>query len=394
MKNKVLKVHPSDNLIVALQDFKAGDEVAFEGNTYLLLEDIPTKHKFAERDFEEGEIITMYGVIIGKALRPIPKGTRISTENVAHSSSGYQVGDRKTDWAAPDISKFKDRTFRGFPRPDGKVGTRNYWLVLPLVFCENRNIKVIEQAMLEKLGYVTEREFAVHVEDLIQSYKNGADADTLLATDVIRSGTDIQRNRLFPNVDGIKFLTHEGGCGGIRQDSETLCRLFAGYITHSNVAGATVLSLGCQNAQIKLLEDAIAAIDPNFDKPLYVLEQQQSKSERDFIAQAVKQTFVGLIEANKVERQPAPLHHLSLGLECGGSDGFSGISANPALGYASDLLVALGATTILSEFPELNGVEQELINRCTTDAAAEKFAGIMKTYSQRAEEVGSGFDMN
>lgn len=153
-------------------------------------------------------------------------------------------------------------------------------------------------------------------------------------------------------MDGIKFLTHEGGCGGIRQDSETLCRLLAGYITHPNVAGATVLSLGCQNAQFRLLETALQEFDPNFDKPLFVLEQQKSKSERDFIADAVKQTFIGLIEANKLVRRPAPLSKLVLGLECGGSDGFSGISANPALGYASDLLVTLGGSAILSEFPE------------------------------------------
>jgi altronate hydrolase len=108
----------------------------------------------------------------------------------------------------------------------------------------------------------------------------------------------------------------------------------------------------------------------------------------------VKKTFVGLVEANKVERQPAPLSELSLGLECGGSDGFSGISANPTLGYASDLLVALGGKTILSEFPELNGVEQELINRCVSEEDAKKFAHLMRTYAQRAEEAGSGFDMN
>ena len=122
----------------------------------------------------------------------------------------------------------------------------------------------------------------------------------------------------------------------------------AGYLTNPNVAGATVLSLGCQNAQIPVLEEALARIAPDFAKPLYFLEQQQSASEREFIAEAVRKTFAGLIEANKAVRQPAPLSKLVLGLECGGSDGFSGISANPALGQASDYLVALGGTTVLS----------------------------------------------
>lgn len=394
MKNTVLKVHPSDNVIVALRDFKAGEVVVYQDHRIQLTEDIPTKHKFAERDFAVGDIITMYGVTVGKALQPIPGGGRITTANLVHASSAYEVGKRQNSWEAPDVSKFEGRSFQGYHRADGRVGTRNYWLVIPLVFCENRNVKVIREAMLESLGYATDRDFVVDMSSLIHQYQNGASADTILETNVIKTGSDIQRNRLFPNVDGIKFLTHEGGCGGIRQDSETLCRLLAGYITHPNVAGATVLSLGCQNAQISLLESAIAEINPDFQKPLYILEQQGSKSERDFIAQAVKMTFTGLMQANQTVRQPAPLNHLTLGLECGGSDGFSGISANPALGYASDLLVALKAKTILSEFPELNGVEQELINRCITEESATKFAGIMRTYAQRAVEAGSGFDMN
>jgi altronate hydrolase len=282
----------------------------------------------------------------------------------------------------------------GFHRPNGKVGTRNYWLVVPLVFCENRNINTIRDAMLEKLGYVKEQDFAVDISELIAKFQRGEPETDMLSCDILRSSHELQSNRIFKNVDGIKFLTHHGGCGGTRQDAEALCRLLAGYINHPNVAGATVLSLGCQNAQIQILEATIAVFDPQFNKPLYILEQQKSKSERDFIAEAVKRTFIGLMQANKNERRPSSLKHLTLGLECGGSDGFSGISANPALGYASDLLVALGGTAVLSEFPELNGAEQELINRCTSDEAAHKFASLMSAYSKRAVEAGSGFDMN
>ena len=201
-------------------------------------------------------------------------------------------------------------------------------------------------------------------------------------------------NPLFPNIDGIKFLTHDGGCGGATSDSITLCNLLAGYINNSNVAGATILSLGCQHAQASILEKAFQKMAPNNKKPIYVLEQQQSLSEREFLAEAVKKTFVGLIEANKIERKPAPLSKLVVGLECGGSDGFSGISANPTLGYVSDLLVGLGGATILSEFPELNGVEQELINRCTDPDRAEKFSNIMTTYNAKAEFLGAAFSMN
>lgn len=199
---------------------------------------------------------------------------------------------------------------------------------------------------------------------------------------------------VFPNIDGIKFLTHEGGCGGTRQDSDALCALLAGYIHHSNVAGATILSLGCQHAQVSILQESLKKLNPAFNKPVLVYEQQKSASEFAMLSAAIKDTFLALVEANKQTRKPSPLSKLVIGLECGGSDGFSGISANPAVGHTSDLLVALGGTSILSEFPELCGVEQELINRCQTEETSDKFIRIMRAYENQAQSVGSGFYMN
>ena len=263
-----------------------------------------------------------------------------------------------------------------------------------MVFCENRNVEVLKSALLQSLGYQTIKDFVVDTDILVQQYSEGASEEELLKSNIIKTPEDIKQERTFPNVDGLKFLTHAGGCGGFRLDSDSLCNLLAGYITSPNVAGATVLSLGCQNAEVRLMQEAIQSKDPNFSKPLYILEQQKSESERHFIEEAVKKTFLGLIQANKIERKPAPLSKLVLGLECGGSDGFSGISANPALGHTSDLIVALGGTTILSEFPELNGVEQELLNRCSSKENAEKFAHLMDTYSERAVALGSAFANN
>lgn len=394
MTSKILKVDTRDNIIVALEDIKKGASIAIENNVIAIQEDIPIKHKFAQKPFNVDDPIIMYGVLVGKATQFIQAGARIGTHNIKHSTNQYSSREAQPDWQAPDYSGFAGKTFQGYHRKDGKVGTMNYWLVIPLVFCENRNLKVIESAMLEQLGYATDRHFSVDTQKLIQLYQQGSDTETILQASILQDAQTIQRNRVFPNVDGIKFLYHEGGCGGTRQDAETLCRLLAAYVTHANVAGATVLSLGCQNAQIKLFQDALNRLNPNFSKPLYFLEQQQSNSERAFIADAVKQTFVGLIEANKVHRKAAPLSKLTIGLECGGSDGFSGITANPSLGYTSDLVVALGGQTILSEFPELNGVEQELINRCIDQDTASKFAGLMKSYSEQAIRVGSGFDAN
>lgn len=394
MNNTVLKVHPADNVIVALKKLELGEEIIFHDKTFQLKELIPTKHKFAAQDFGLGDTITMYGVTVGRATRPISKGSRISTQNVSHSSSAYNIETQQLAWAKPDVTHFQERTFLGYHRADGKVGTRNYWIVFPLVFCENRNIEVIEETMLEQLGYGTSRNHLVDMNELIALYQNGAKADELMNVNLKRSAAPSKQDRLFSNVDGIKFLKHDGGCGGIRQDSEALCRLLAGYISNANVAGATILSLGCQNAQFHLLETALKEMNSDLQKPVYILEQQKSKSERAFIEEAVKKTFIGLTQANKVERQPAPLSKIVLGLECGGSDGFSGITANPALGHTSDLIVALGGTTVLSEFPELNGVEQELIHRCQSKMLAEKFARLMEAYSNRAVAVGSGFDMN
>ena len=200
--------------------------------------------------------------------------------------------------------------------------------------------------------------------------------------------------RLFANLDGIKFLNHEMGCGGTRMDSDALCGLLAGYVTHPNVAGATILSLGCQHAQASILQAEIAKRDPQFDKPLYIFEQQKEGTEKELMQKAVKSTFAGMMEANKYSRKPASLDKLCIGLECGGSDGFSGISANPALGYLSDMLVTLGGSVILAEFPELCGVEQELSDRCIDEATADKFMQLMRVYNAKAEADGSGFYMN
>ena len=394
MKIPFLKLHDKDNVWVALTDLPKETEIITKQDTFTLVSDVPGKHKFATSRLEKGDEIFMYGALVGKATVPIAKGELISTENVVHASAHYSPDRKETKWKAPDVSRWNKRTFNGYHRSDGTVGTANYWLIIPMVFCENRNVEVLKSALLDSLGYRSTTDFVVDTETLVDRYRKGASPAELLESEIMLSPDDIRRNRVFPNVDGIKFLTHDGGCGGFRLDSETLCNLLAGYITNPNVAGATVLSLGCQNAEVKNLEKGIKHRDPNFSKPLYILEQQHSKSERHFIEEAVKKTFLGLIEANNLERKPASLAHLTLGLECGGSDGFSGISANPALGHASDLLVALGGTTILSEFPELNGVEQELINRCVNEHEASRFAELMDRYSARAEALGSAFANN
>ena len=333
----------------------------------------------------------MYGTLVGKVQYDVQVGERMSTENLKHAAAPYSYRPYQYKWQAPDVSRFAGRTFLGYHRTNGTVGTANYWLFIPTVFCENRNLDVIREALHNELGYAVTDKYKQKAKLLREWYKKGGDIETL---DLNVQESLVPTDRLFENVDGIKFLNHQGGCGGIRQDAAVLSKLLAAYADHPNVAGVTVLSLGCQNLQVQDFLRDLKERNPKFDKPLHIFEQQQSKSEEDMITDAIKQTFIGLVEANKLIRKLAPLSKLTLGVKCGGSDGFSGISANPAVGYCSDLLVALGGKVLLAEFPELCGAEQNLIDRTKDEAAAKKFIQLMTAYSEAAENAGSGFHMN
>ena len=393
MTRRVIQIDPRDNVFVALVNLKSGEVVDCAGKSLTLVSDVPAKHKFALKTFAPGDQVVMYGVIVGTAVKPIASGEAVSTTNIRHQASPFLPQQNDFHWFAPDVSKWKNRTFLGYPRSDGQVGTRNYWLVVPLVFCENKNIQVLKQAFEEELGFAAPQVYRQQVAEMARLYRDGK---LTQLSDEFRAGDGSHASspRLFENVDGIRFLLHEGGCGGTHEDSRNLCGLLAGYIHHPNVAGATVLSLGCQHAQIRILQEEIRKRNSQFDKPLFIFEQQQSGSESAMMTQAIRQTFLGLAEANKAQRTPAPLSKLCVGLKCGGSDGFSGISANPAIGHASDLLAALGGRTILSEFPELCGVEQNLIDRGRSKEVGDRFIRLMTDYAARAAAVRATFEMN
>jgi altronate hydrolase len=393
MQNRALKIDPKDNVLIALTDLHRGERITYSDQVYILRSEVPAKHKFSTDDLSADDEVMMYGVLVGKARERIQAGEVLTTRNVRHEASRYSESSGRYEWNPPDVSRWRQRTFLGYHRPDGQVGTRNYWLVVPLVFCENRNIAVLKQAFLEELGFAQPNIYRQQVAELIRLYAEGK--TKAIETHALEPRSySPTRPKVFGNVDGIKFLMHEGGCGGTREDANNLCGLLAGYIHHPNVAGATVLSLGCQNSQIDILQEQIARRDPHFNKPMFVFEQQQSGSELKMLSEAVRSTFMGLAEANESQRAPTSLSHLCVGLKCGGSDGFSGISANPAVGRISDTLAALGARSLLSEFPELCGVEQQLIDRCIGKAAADRFMQLMRDYASRAKAVGSGFDMN
>ncbi len=389
MAETVLQLDPRDNVLVALAPLAAGTIAHYGQSSCPVTQAIPAKHKLALRDLAAGDLILMYGMVVGEATAPISRGGLLTTRNVRHRIGDYSATRQPVTFQPPDSSAWSGRTFMGYHRADGQIGTRNYWLVLPLVFCENRNVERMREALEEELGYGNAQNgYRQQVRTLVQrqSNGNGRDEDAEVAS--------TRAARVFPNLDGIRFLTHQGGCGGTRQDAQALCGLLAGYIHHPNVAGATVLSLGCQNAQADMLMNELRARDPQLTKPVLIFDQQRTGRESVLMSKALDETFAALVEANLVTRAPAPLSALTVGLKCGGSDGFSGISANPTVGYLSDLLVDIGSKTLLSEFPELHGVEQELINRCVTDELAQRFFDLMQAYSARAKAVHSGFEMN
>jgi altronate hydrolase len=390
----VLQLTPTDNVLVALKDLRKGEHLTFSGTAYTLATDVPAKHKFATLPLAPGSDVVMYGVLVGKAMRPILQGEVLTPLNLHHQAALFHEKTTEYFWTPPDVSRWRNTTFRGYHRADGQVGTRNYWLVVPLVFCENRNIAVLKQAFEEELGFAAPQIYRQQVAEFVRLYQAGR-SNEIAGHGAVAADARSPAPRVFENVDGIKFLLHEGGCGGTREDSDNLCSLIAGYIHHPNVAGATVLSLGCQHSQVATLLEQIKKRDAKFSKPLLVFEQQHSGSELAMMSEAIRKTFLRLMEMNEnCRRAPAPLSRLCVGLKCGGSDGFSGISANPAIGHVSDILAALGGRTILSEFPELCGVEQELIERSTRKEVGDRFIQLMRDYAARAKAVRSGFDMN
>jgi altronate hydrolase len=393
MSQTYLQINPTDNLLVALQDLPKGTVINHHGNQITLQDDIAAKHKFTTEAIVKDGKATMYGVLVGLASQDIPKGGLIHTFNLHHAATDFKGKQEEYHWTAPDVSKFQNRTFNGYHRADGQVGTQNYWLVIPLVFCENRNIELLKNAFLNGLGFQKLDPFTQKVQQLGAQLAEGKplEIDTESTTSVL-----VHKSAQFPNVDGIKFLTHESGCGENKDDSLNLCALLAGYCLNPNVGGITVLSLGCQHSQIEVFKEKLKEKDPNFSKPLYIFEQQQDNGSgvENMLNEVILQTFKGLVEINKQTRKPAPLSALRVGVKCGGSDGFSGISANPAIGHTADLVVGLGGTVMIAEFPELCGVEQELQNRAVTKEIAENFGFLMREYARRAALVGAGFDMN
>jgi len=173
MRNKVLKLDSIDNVLIALADLRRAEQISFDSQSYILESDVPAKHKFATEDLAAGASIIMYGVLVGKAVTPIRRGELLTTRNIHHQAAAFQEKTQEYRWTPPDVSRWKQREFLGYRRSDGQVGTRNYWIVVPLVFCENRNIAVLKQAFEEELGFAAPQVYRRQVAELAQLYADG-----------------------------------------------------------------------------------------------------------------------------------------------------------------------------------------------------------------------------
>ena len=346
-----LVLHPSDNVAVLTARVRAGDDPLGLGAP--LEKPLSAGHKIARLAIPEGAPILKFGQFIGKATRAIAAGDHVHTVNCVFENpeQAYAIG---ADLAAAQaaIPQSEPLTFRGYLRPDGRVGTRNYIALLAMVNC---SATVIRRAMTE-----------IEESGLLDRY---------------------------PNIDGIVALAHGTGCGmaGSGLGFEILDRVLWGHATHPNVGAAMFVGLGCEVMQIARMQSHFGAESTSHFHGLTIQDTGGTRATID----AIKDHVVGLLpQVNSVSRSAQPMSKLRVALQCGGSDGFSGITANPALGAASDLLVAQGGTAILSETPEIYGAEQLLLRRAASEVVAQKLIGQIKWWEQYTALNGGSLDNN
>src|SRR3989454_5083511 len=345
----VIRLHPDDGVLIARSSIPPGTVVADGGAT---VERIRAGHKVAIRPIAVGEPIRRYGQIIGFATSPIAPGQHVHTQNCG-------MGDFAKDYAfgvdvTPTPNFDLPATFDGIRRPDGRVATRNYIGILTSVNC------------------------SAHVAGMV--------------ADIFKKNPFTHDNPLvdFPNVDGVVALTHKTGCGMTQDEPLTvLRRTLGGYARHANFAAVVVLGLGCEVNQIGGLmkEQKLAG-------RLRELEIQEIGGTRKTVEGGIAFVKEALTDANKVKRESVPVSELTVALQCGGSDGYSGVSANPALGAASDLVVRHGGTVILSETPETYGAEHLLTRRAATREVGEKLLALFDWWKDHTAKSGAALDRN
>ena len=347
MADAIIRLHAIDNLVIALTDLPKGATPAGLGVT--LPGAVPRGHKIAACAIAKGETVLRYGQSIGQATEDIPAGGHIHSHNLGMGphSTDYAIGQQATP-----LPPLAERTFMGYHRSDGQVGTRNYIGILTSVNCSGSVARFIAEA---------------------------AEKDPILSS--------------MPNIDGFVPIVHNSGCGmsGVNEGYDTLMRTLKGYARNANFGGILLVGLGCEVLQVPdLVGQGRLRPDGNFR----YMTIQGTGGTRATIVKGLEVLREMAEVAAKVARAPAPVSKLTIGLQCGGSDGYSGITANPALGVASDLLVRMGGTTILSETPEIYGAEHLLTRRAVSTEVGEKLIERIKWWEHYTALNGGEMDNN
>lgn len=338
---KVIKIHDKDNVAVATASLPEGTVVSVSGEKIKISEPIPAGHKFAIKDIGSGEAVIKYAYPIGSAKTDIKKGQHIHTKNLSSN-----LGDILSYSYSPDFSDLPPlpaETFKGFRRADGKVGIRNEVWIIPTVGCVNSIAKEIEKAAAE---YKTE------------------------------------------NIDGIYSYSHPYGCSQLGEDQNNTLKALSGFIRHPNAAAVLVIGLGCENGNIGELKKFLGEYDP--ERVRFMVCQE----ETDEILKG-KEILKELCQyADSFKREDIPANELIIGLKCGGSDGFSGITANALVGEFSDILVSKGGSTVLTEVPEMFGAETILMNRCRNKDIFQKTVSLINNFKAYFMKYGEKINEN
>ncbi|MEJ8825144.1 altronate dehydratase family protein [Variovorax humicola] len=348
---RVIRLHPDDDVVISLDQLVSGTRIASENTTVSGL--IPPGHKMATRAIQAGAAVRRYGQIIGFASQPIRPGQHVHSHNL-------EMGEFERDYAygveiRETVPAAQPATFEGIVREDGRVATRNYIGILTSVNC----------------AATVARAIADH-------FRRDIHPDALAA---------------FPNVDGVVALTHGTGCGidSAGEGLQILQRTLGGYACHPNFGGVLVIGLGCETNQVPKLLATQGLSDSGTLRSFTI---QDAGGTTKAIARGIELVKEMLLQADHVRRQSVPVSHLVIGLQCGGSDGYSGISANPVLGAAVDLLVAHGGTAILSETPEIYGAEHLLTRRAETVEIGRKLVSRIRWWEDYCGRNGAQMNNN
>ena len=324
-----LKINPADNVVVAIAALPTGKQLTVDGVSVTLKSDIPMGHKFALKDLKNGDNVIKYGYAIGHAVADIAQGELVNEKNIKTNLEGLL--DYKYTPVKAEV-KFTNRsmTFKGYKRKNGEVGIRNEVWVVPTVGCVNGTANQLVELLKKETGE--------------------------------------------KNVDAIVAFPHNYGCSQLGDDHENTRKILRDMVLHPNAGAVLVLGLGCENNQPEAFREFLGSYDKD---RIYFLETQKVKDEIEEGMRLLRDLYK---KASADVRTDVPLSELRVGLKCGGSDGFSGITANPLLGMFSDFLVAQGGSTVLTEVPEMFGAETILMNRCGTSALFDKTVHLINDF--------------